>query len=536
MKIGQLASAVEQWTKDLDAGRVRADDESLDRYRRNAGEVSRAIAAVVWPMSTEEVAKVVLTANRFRAPLYPVSCGRNWGLGSRLPVTDGAVIVDLSRMDRIREVNVPHRYAVVEPGVTQRHLYHRIKAGGLPLVLNVTGAAADTSLIGNALERGIGYFASRADSLSGMEVVLGSGRVIRTGFGHFAGAKTAYLCRHGIGPSLDGLFAESAFGIVTAAGFELMPETESHAVMISKIARADLLPAFMDALADLRRRHVVNTVVHVGNRNRTESVLAPLLARRMRPDAEWSDPELRHGIAALLDAEGFGPWSAVGGIMGTRGQVALARREIRAALKGLAKTVFLNDTLVGAARALGRAFRFVPAVRKKENLLLAVEPLYSLARGIPTDAAMTGVYWPVGEKPRSDDQNPDDSRSGLLFCVPMLPAEGAVSRDAVCRVEEIYGKHGFAPLITLNMADDRSVEMVINLAFDRDDAARVKAAHACNDELTAAFVRDGLIPYRVGIQSMAQVVDKADPFWQTVRDLKGSLDPNGIIAPGRYCP
>ena len=86
------------------------------------------------------------------------------------------------------------------------------------------------------------------------------------------------------------------------------------------------------------------------------------------------------------------------------------------------------------------------------------------------------------------------------------------------------------------MVEDRFIETVINLAFDRNDPERVKAAHACNDELTAAFVRDGLIPYRVGVQSMGQVVDPADPFWQTVGELKKALDPNGIIAPGRYCP
>ena len=43
-----------------------------------------------------------------------------------------------------------------------------------------------------------------------------------------------------------------------------------------------------------------------------------------------------------------------------------------------------------------------------------------------------------------------------------------------------------------------------------------------------------MIPYRVGIQSMAQVVRESDPFWQTVKELKKALDPNGIIAPGRY--
>jgi len=536
MNAADLESAISAWRLDLDSARVRTDEQTLSTYMQNAGAVERRIAAVLFPQSTEEVRKLVLTANRFNTPLYPISGGKNWGLGSRLPTRDGTAVVDLGRMNRIRELNVRNRYAVVEAGVTQRQLYEYIQRENAPLLFNVTGAAADTTLIGNSLERGVGYFASRSEGLSGLEVVLGNGNVVRTGFGHFAGSRLTHLCRHGVGPSLDGLFMESSFGIVTAAGFDLIPATESHAVMISKIARAELLPDLIEALASLRRSGVLNTVVHVGNRARSEIVLAPLLVEQLHGKADWSDPALRAQVGKMLDAEGFGPWSAVGGLMGSRAQVREAKAQVRRALKGMAKTIFLNDATVAWAKRLGRALNFVPWVRGREAMLNAVEPLYRLARGVPNDAAMKSAFWPVGETQSSATQNPDQSRSGMLFCVPMLPAEGAVAQAAVRRVEETYGRYGFTPYITLNLVEDRFIETVINLAFDRNNAAQVKAAHACNDELTAAFIKDGLIPYRVGIQSMKQIVDESDPFWQTVRELKKALDPNGIISPGRYCP
>ena len=536
MNASRLESALDAWRADLEPARVRTDQETLTACMQNAGAVERNIPAVLFPKSTEEVRKLVLTANRFQAPVHPISGGKNWGLGSRLPVRDGTVVVDLGGMNRIREFDVRHRYAVVEAGVTQRQLYERILGERAPLLLNVTGAPGDTSLVGNALERGVGYFASRADGLSGLEVVLGNGQVIRTGFGHFAGSRLTHLCRHGVGPSLDGLFVESCFGIVTAAGFDLIAAPEAHAVMISKIARPELLGDFIDALAALRRCGALNSVVHVGNRERTEIILAPLLLEQLHPGADGSDPALRRQMKERLAAEGFGPWSAVGALMGSRAQVREAKARVRAALKGFAKTIFLDDGTVALAKRLGRALNFIPWVRGREAMLAAVEPLYGLARGIPTDAAMKSVYWPVGETQQAGDQNPDHSHSGLLFCVPMLPADGAAARDAVARVESTYARYGFTPYITLNMVEDRFIETVINLAFDRNDPERVKAAHACNDELTAAFVRDGLIPYRVGVQSMGQVVDPADPFWQTVGELKKALDPNGIIAPGRYCP
>ena len=69
--------------------------------------------------SVEEVAAVVRIARQFRVPLYPLSTGMNWGLGSRLPVVSGAVVVDLRRMNAIRALSSDELYATVEPGVTQ---------------------------------------------------------------------------------------------------------------------------------------------------------------------------------------------------------------------------------------------------------------------------------------------------------------------------------------------------------------------------------------------------------------------------------
>jgi len=44
------------------------------------------------------------------------------------------------------------------------------------------------------------------------------------------------------------------------------------------------------------------------------------------------------------------------------------------------------------------------------------------------------------------------------------------------------------------------------------------------------------VPYRLGIQSMQFALSRADESARLISDLKRSLDPKGIIAPGRYCP
>ena len=98
----------------------------------------------------------------------------------------------------------------------------------------------------------------------------------------------------------------------------------------------------------------------------------------------------------------------------------------------------------------------------------------------------------------------------------------------------VFQRYGFAPCITVNFMDDRSLETVITLAFRRDQPERAEAAQACiqclEDELTA----QGWPPYRVGLASMPRVVRADDVFWQTARAVKHAIDPDGIIAPGRY--
>jgi len=86
----------------------------------------------------------------------------------------------------------------------------------------------------------------------------------------------------------------------------------------------------------------------------------------------------------------------------------------------------------------------------------------------------------------------------------------------------------------MNVVNPRTLEHVINVSFDLADEAATRRAQACVDALDDEFRRHGYLPYRVGVEQMARFLDPADTFWQTVRDLKLALDPNRIIAPGRY--
>jgi 4-cresol dehydrogenase (hydroxylating) len=525
--------AAEAWRGIVGAEHVLTDDDSRAAYSRNVGGLVRDVPLIVCPGSTREVQAVVREANRLSIPVYPISTGMNWGFGSRLPVREGCAVLDLGRMNRILEVNVEQRYAVIEPGVTQKQLHDYLSENQIPLLLNVTGSAAESSIIGNSLERGIGYFASRADALSGMEVVLGSGEIIRTGFSHFDSCRNAHVYHHGVGPSLDGLFAQSNLGIVTQAGVELMPMPEKQVVFVIRIDHESKLGKLVDALAGILRHGVTDSVIHIGNKARTRIALSPLIYEYLVAKGVKECDAIRDA-EEYLDAEGFGPWSAMAGLMGTRQQVALAKRQIRSAVKGIGKVVFLTTARIQSAKRILSAMQFLPTFPRKLAILTAIEALHDYSVCVPTSRGMQSMCWPVGQRTYSWPYDPDATPVGMLYSVPFCAFQSRDVTEMVKHATDICHEAGFEPFITLNTINRRCVEAVINIAFDRQDAEKTEQAQVCADAMLSRYIEVGMIPYRVAVQDMTRLVDESDPFWRTIRNLKTALDPNHIIAPGRY--
>jgi 4-cresol dehydrogenase (hydroxylating) len=531
----RFVSAWRAWTRILGEKGVQEDSSA---YEINcSGIEERRIAGVLFPENTAAVQGVVRIANEFRIPLYPISRGKNWGYGSRLPVCPGAVVVDLGRMNRIRNAEaVRSDWPVVEiePGVTQENLHRFLEERKLPLFFNVTGSGLQTSLIGNSLERGVGYFGSRADDLCGLEVVLGTGELLRTGFGRYENAAAHHAYKHGFGPSLDGLFFQSNFGIVTAAGFRLMERRPCHAAMVAKVAGEKDLGPFLDALADLRRAGLLRTVVHVGNRERTLAALAPGMAAYLGRGRDVPAERLRAETVQILEGMGFGAWSAVGGVMGTAAEVRAVQREIRARLRPLAEVRFVTDEKIDRLFCFFSRWEFIPGFRKQAALLSSLKGLHGLCVGRPSDGALASVEWAAQCGAGSND--PDAGAAGLLYYCPVAPLQGRHGETLVRHLREKTAARGFVPYMTLNLESETALVCVFNLAFDRRDRERVVAAQNCLQEIEETLRQEGYYPYRLGIQQMARWTDEKSVYWDHIAKIKICLDPNGIIAPGRYSP
>jgi FAD/FMN-containing dehydrogenase len=85
----------------------------------------------VRPKNVEEVQKIVLWANETRNPLVPISSSGPHFRGDTTPTTPEAVMVDLSRMNRILKIDRRNRLALIEPGVTFAELQPALQNEGV---------------------------------------------------------------------------------------------------------------------------------------------------------------------------------------------------------------------------------------------------------------------------------------------------------------------------------------------------------------------------------------------------------------------
>ncbi len=494
------------------------------------------ITTIVRPGSTEEVAGVLRLAQTERFAVYPVSAGKNWGYGSRTPVGRDAVLLDLSRMDRILAIDDEMGTATVEPGVTFRQLATALQEQGNRWFLSVPGTTPEASLIGNLVERGWGFgpYSDRFANSCGMEVVLPDGTVVETGHARFAGSRAATNYRWGVGPSTDGLFTQSNLGVVTRATIFLAAVPPHYASFLYHVDDLDRFADLVDALRRLRQAGIIRTNFKLQNTYRM------LMERERLPLVTSSDeaalaPER---LAELKREHGLGEWNGLGALYcwseeQLRAEEAIVRRELEPLVDAI---VFLDQPILDDEAAL----RDRIAADTGYDISRLRDHYFDHTRmlGNVTGKGVHGAYWrmpavaPSGQA--YDETDLDTDHVGFIWVDPIVPFRGQDMVEAAALASEVQQRHGFEPNLGFNCVTERATTMTLALVYNRDQPGADERAVACARELAATMQGAGFTLGRLTTITM-DALDDADPTTRTMQAaIKDVLDPNHVLAPGRY--
>lgn len=497
----------------------------------------KTVSGICTPTSVKEIIELVHSARASKKAIYPYSKGLNWGYGSRSPVSDNCLLVDMSKMNKIlneKNISIDNPIALIEPGVTQIQLFNFLETNIPSLRFNVTGSGKDTSIIGNALDRGIGYFGPKKDDLFALEIVTGTGEVIKTGFRRLGGSSPIMYNRSsGIGPDLEGLFFQSNFGIVTSACFRLRPKHSREITLSLSLKSENFLPQFIDELMALKREGLIANQIHVANRTRSQSSLAFGISDYLKKNYRISTEDHEKELKRIIDLIAPGEWTLLMSLTGNQLQIKATLHEIKRRIGSFGSFRVITNKALKTCFKIANSLRFITAMRTYAAAIYAIQPLHELALGKPTDIPAQNLIWKFGHtSTRVDDL--DRSKCGLLFISPVLPSNGKFIFKTLNEFRSIAQRHGYILYITLSIESDSSLIAIMNILFDRTTPGAINQAHDCADSLLDYIHQNKLSVYRVPAYAMQKTIEQDIDYWKKIFEIKKVFDPDNIIAPGRY--
>ncbi len=214
-------STVRDLKKIVGSANFTASPEEMVAYSYDATQRESLPWAVALPSTAREVSEILVLANKERFPVVPRGAGTGMSGGS-VP-TRGGLVLSLERMNRILEIDEENLIAVVEPGVITGDLQREVEKRGL--FYPPDPASHDFCTIGgNVAEcagglRAVKYGVTK-DYVLGLEVVLPTGEIIRTGGRTLKGVAGYDLTKLIVG-------SEGTLGIATTIILKLLPLPES---------------------------------------------------------------------------------------------------------------------------------------------------------------------------------------------------------------------------------------------------------------------------------------------------------------------
>ncbi len=481
----------EKLVKIAGASNVKDDRATLDEYSKDMSFVNAIRpSCVVKLTTTEAVQQLVKLANETLTPLVPVSSGPPHFRGDTVPGIGGAIIVDLSKMNKIINVDRARRVAMVEPGVTFGELITAAEKVGIRLNLPLLPRKTKT-VVGSLLEREPvimpKYQWDISDPLACVEVIFGSGDEFRTGQAAGPGTiaeqwKVGGVQKAPYGPGVASWHriiqgAQGTMGIVTWASMrcELLPSLEEPFIV-----QSSNFATLLELASWMIRLRMVNECFILNNTN-----LAAIFAKKWPKDYQTIKDSLPTWILFYNVA----------------GYEYLPEERVRTYIKGI--TDITQRLGVEAVKAAG-------AISANEILKTVQQPCEE-------------PYWKLRYKGACEDVfflTINDKLEGLIGAMfDLVKKFGYPSSDVGVYVQPIVQGTG--------------LHCEFNLFYDPSNAGEAKRVKDLSAAAVKVLMAQGAFFSRPYGESTRLVMNRDAASLAVLNKLKKLFDPNRVMNPGK---
>jgi FAD/FMN-containing dehydrogenase len=461
--------------KDALAGIVGVEhvDPAGDRHLQDVTENPPGHADfVVRPKTADQVRSLVVLSHEHSIPITPVVAGYNVA-GLAIP-RQGGVVLDLTRMDEIVELDREAMYVVIEPGVTFAQLKAFLDAEAPELVYTYPFAPPFTSVMMNALLDGLNNLSLPRGAMgkwvNGVEAVLADGDVVRTGSG---GVVDRWFSRAPV-PDFSGLFVstQGTTGIVTRIALQLQP----------KPAHRRRWLAFAE---DLQSAYgVMRALARTGSFDDCGLMTWPAAKQLFGATRDLQKTDDEPFAYMMIDITGASEAELEARVQ--LGQQILAEN-------GVEQRFDADDVA-----------RLVPALTKMAELPTTLDFLLDFPGG--------GLTWVGSYGP--GDRWVDGARAGLDLLVA----------------------HGFPPFLVSRPMDGGHFYVLRFVAnFDKDNEEEVERVRTVMGKLADAVLDHDYVPYKPSSDAARRILDRAHPgFAHLLERVRDAFDPERRMNPGRW--
>lgn len=485
-----MMNARDKLVEIVGAGSFSDDPNVLKKYASDFSLTpAGAPSYVVKPKESQEIAKIIKLANESAIPVVPVSSEIHFN-GATIP-KQGGIILDLTRMNKVLEIDQDNRRVRIEPGVTWQQLADELAKNGMRMIMPLL-TPAGRSVLTDYLEREVptNVVYDYGEPMQSLEIVWPNGEIFRTGSASVNGyPESASKGANPSGPGIDFYRfvqgAQGTMGVVTWVNLKIESIPRIDKVFLAPV---DDLAYAQEFLYRILPRRIGQECLLLNNVD-----LAAMIAEKWPSDFE----KMRASLP---------PWSLILVVSGLlrrpEEKIAYEENFLNQVIRNEFRKMELQDNLPG-----------VPGIGQK---LLSM-----LRKPWPGNKTYWKNAWKGGSQSLFFIARPDSSSRYVDVVKKTAPQYGYPISDIGVYIQPI--EH------------NRACHMEFTFFYDPADAAEKGRMGDLYRNVAMALLNQGAFFSRPYGELATMMYERASSYTMALKRLKKVFDPNNIMNPGNLC-